>query len=135
MAKLIRALRERFGDEVYQIVAKQNGEKAFAEWKSIAEKKVSISIDELIKYLWEPLKNEGFEYEVEKTELGVQMKCTRCGFYDLAKHFGFTEEAFYMICESDSYITAGFNPNIVFKRTKTLMQGHDCCDHFYCLED
>jgi len=134
-AKLIRTLKERFGEEVYQIAARQIGERAFAEWKSIAEKSEKKSIDELVKFLWEPLKKEGFDYEVKQTDLGVQMKCTRCGFYDLAKHFGITEEAFYIVCESDPYITCGFNSNIGLKRTKTLMQGHDCCDHFYYLRD
>ena len=135
MAKFIRTLQKRFGDEVYQIIAKQNGENAFAEWKSISEKSGNNSIDDLIKYLWEPLKKDGFEYEVEKTELGIQMKCTHCSFYDMAKHFGVTDEAFYMICEADPYITEGFNSEIGLKRTKTLMQGHDCCDHFYYLKN
>ena len=59
MAKMIRALKERFGDEVYQIVSKQNGEKALNEWKSIAEKIEDKSIEGLIKCLWQPLKKEG----------------------------------------------------------------------------
>ena len=131
MAKMIRALKERFGDEVYQIVSKQNGEKAFAEWKKIGEKIGCNSIEDLIKHLWEPLKKEGWDYEINETEKGFQMKCTRCGLYDLAKYCGITEEAFYMFCTNDPYITEGFNPNIGLKMTKTLMQGHDCCDHFY----
>ena len=135
MAKIIRALKERFGDEVYQIVSKQNGEKALVEWKSIAEKIGTNSIEDLIKCLWEPLKNEGWDYEINETEKGIQMKCTRCGLYDLAKYCGITEEAFYMFCGNDPYITEGFNPNIGLKMTKTLMQGHDCCDHFYYIKE
>jgi predicted ArsR family transcriptional regulator len=135
MAELIIALKERFGDEVYQIVVKNNGKRAFSEWKKIAGNVGSNSIEDLMKYLWEPLKKEGFEYQVEKTESGFQMKCTRCGIYDLAKHFGITEEMYYMACESDPYITEGFNQNIGLKRTKTLMQGHGCCDHFYYMKN
>ncbi|MCL2092719.1 MAG: L-2-amino-thiazoline-4-carboxylic acid hydrolase [Treponema sp.] len=131
MAKMIRALKERFGDEVYEIVSKQNGEKALNEWKRIAEDIEDTSIEGLISCLWKPLKQEGWEYEIEKTETGTQMKCTRCGLYDLAKYCGITEEAYYMFCTNDPYITEGFNPNIGLKMTKTLMQGHDCCDHFY----
>jgi predicted ArsR family transcriptional regulator len=134
MAKLIRSLKEKFGDEVYETIAKQNGEKAFAEWKGISEKNGNNSIEELIKLLWEPLKNEGWEYEMEKTESGFQFKCTRCGLFDLAKHFGITDEAFYMFCKSDPYIAEGFNSKIGLKMTKTLMEGHDCCDHFYYMK-
>ncbi len=133
-ANLIRALKEKFGEEVYEIVVKQTGEKAFNEWKTISEKVRENSIEDLIKYLWEPMKSEGSEYEIQETEEGFQLKCTRCCFHDLAKHFGITEEAFYMFCESDPYIAEGFNPKIGLKRTKTLMQGHDCCDHFYYMK-
>jgi predicted ArsR family transcriptional regulator len=132
MAELIRGLHEKFGDEVYKTVAKLNGDKAFNEWKGIAEKNGNNSIDELIKLLWEPLKNEGFQYEVvEKNEAGVQLKCTYCPIVDLAKHFGITKEGLHMFCQNDFYIAEGFNPKIGLKRTKTLMEGHDCCDHFY----
>ncbi len=135
MARLIRAFRERFGDEAYQLVTQLNGGKALLEWREIAEKSENNSIESLIALLWEPLKAQGFEYEVEKTQAGFQIKCTRCGFYDMAKYCGITDEAFYMVCEADPYIAEGFNPYIGFKRTKTLMQGHDCCDHFYYYRD
>ena len=135
IAKLIRAFKERFVDEAYQVAAQLNGNKAFLEWQELAGKSENNSIESLIALLWEPLRGQGFEYEVEKTETGFQMKCTRCGFYEMAKYCGITDEAFYMVCEADPYIAEGFNPNIGFKRTKTLMQGHDCCDHFYYYKD
>ncbi len=134
MARMMRVLKEHFGEEVFDVVAKNNGEMAYKQWQEIAKNCESNSIDDLIKQLWEPLQKEGFEYEVEKTNGGVQMTCTRCGIYEMAKHLGITEEAFYMFCAVDSYITEGFNPNIGFRRTKTLMQGHECCDHFYYMK-
>jgi predicted ArsR family transcriptional regulator len=135
MARLIRAFKERFGEEAYQVVAQITGNKAFSEWQEVAGKSENNSIESLISLLWEPLRAQGFEYEVLKTDVGFQMKCTRCGFYELAKYCGITDEAFYMVCEADPYIAEGFNPKIGLKRTKTLMQGHDCCDHFYYYKD
>jgi len=135
MAELIRGLHEKFGDEVYKTVAKLNGDKAFNEWKEITQKKGNNSIDDLIKLLWEPLKNEGFQYEIiGKTETGVQLKCTYCPIVDLAKYCGITKEALHMFCQNDFYIAEGFNSKIGLKRTKTLMEGHDCCDHFYYMK-
>lgn len=131
MAKLIRAFKERFGMEAYQVVRKLNGEGKISEWKAIAGQNGDNSIESLLKLLWEPLRGQGFDYEIEKTDLGFQIKCTRCAFYDLAKYCGFTDEAFYMFCEGDPYIAEGFNSRIGFERTKTLMQGDDCCNHFY----
>jgi len=135
IARLIKSFHEKFGDEVYEVVEKINGEKALNEWKSIAEKNGSNSIEDLIKLLWEPLKNEGFKFEeIKKTEAGVQLKCTYCPIVDLAKYLGITKEALHMFCQNDFYIAEGFNPKIVLKRTKTLMSGHDCCDHFYYMK-
>ncbi|MCL2109000.1 MAG: L-2-amino-thiazoline-4-carboxylic acid hydrolase [Oscillospiraceae bacterium] len=130
-AKLIRAFRKNFGEETYAIVVKQRGEQAFDTWRKIAADNASNTIHDLIKLLWKPLQNEGFEYQVCETESGVKVNCTRCGLHDLARHCGITDEAFYMFCECDPYITEGFNPNIGLKRTKTLMQGHDFCDFLY----
>ena len=134
-AKLIRAYKEKFGKEAYEVIVKQRGEQAFVTWKEIAANNGSNTIHDLIELLWNPLKNEGFEYEIKETESGVFANCTKCGLYDLAQYCGITEEAFYMFCECDPYITEGFNPNIGLKRTKTLMQGHDCCDFFYYYKD
>jgi len=39
-----------------------------------------------------------------------------------------------MFCQNDFYIAEGFNSKIGLKRTKTLMEGHDCCDHFYYMK-
>ena len=40
-----------------------------------------------------------------------------------------------IICCSDYAYCRGFNPKIKLTRTKTLMQGDDCCDFRWELED
>jgi predicted ArsR family transcriptional regulator len=135
MAKLVKAFRERFCEEVNEAAVKYFGKLAFAEWKAKAEENGNNSIEDFIKLFWEPLRERSVEYEVEKTPSGFQIKCTRCTFYELAKYNEVTDEGFYLACATDPYIVEGFNPNIGFKRTKTLMQGHDCCNHFYYLKD
>jgi len=34
-------------------------------------------------------------------------------------------------CDADPIIVKAFNPKIKFERTKTLMDGDDCCDHLF----
>ncbi|XMB65922.1 L-2-amino-thiazoline-4-carboxylic acid hydrolase [Mycoplasmatota bacterium zrk1] len=104
-------------------------------WKGLAEQKTDHSIQALVKHLWdEHCKPSGFEYEVEVTDEGVQMKCTYCPLVDEAKESGGTEIGYSCFCATDPAIVEGFNPNIGFKRTKTLMEGDECCDHFYYLK-
>lgn len=39
-----------------------------------------------------------------------------------------------LVCDSDYAAAEGFNPKMRMIRSKTLMQGHDCCNHRYVLE-
>jgi hypothetical protein len=48
---------------------------------------------------------------IEKVDLGVQF-----------------------FCNEDAFIVEGYNPAIKFHRTKTLMEGDDCCDHRYTMK-
>jgi len=133
---LLKIMKERFGEEVYEVFTKENGKKCHAVWKKKAAEVGDNSIESLIKHLWgNSPREDGLEFTTEKTESGYQMRCTKCPTYDYAKQHGITEEMFYIICEGDPYFAEGFNPNIGFKRTKTLMQGDDCCDHFYYYKD
>ena len=46
-----------------------------------------------------------------------------------------TADIGFWICEGDGPAAAAFNPAIRFSRTKTLMEGDDCCDHVYYVEE
>jgi predicted ArsR family transcriptional regulator len=130
-AKLLRIMKNHFGEEAYRAVVQGNGEGVIKQWKKKAEQAGDNSIESLIKLLWEPLRAYGFEYTMEETKTGIQMNCTKCWSHDFAVRKKITEEMFYLACETDPFIVEGFNPNIGFTRTKSLMQGDDCCNHFY----
>jgi len=36
-----------------------------------------------------------------------------------------------LACATDFYTTCAFSSRIVFRRTKTLMEGHGECNHMY----
>lgn len=132
--ELFKALKDKFGDEVVAVIESVGAERARREWRMRAQQHGSHTIDDLLDLLWEPLKAKGFEFTTEKRNEGVQMRCTRCPIYDLAKDIGGTDWLFHHTCNADPAIAEGFNPNIGLKRTKTLMQGDDYCDHFYFIK-
>jgi len=134
-AMILRAMKEHYGEEVYQIIVEKQGEHIRNHFKKMAEENGDNSIEAYIKLVYDPCLELGNEFTVEKTEDGYQMYCTKCMPYDGAKRFGVTEEAYYITCSRDPYMVEGFNPNIGLKRTKTRMQGHDCCDHFFYYKD
>lgn len=55
---------------------------------------------------------------------------TRCMWAEIYRELGAADIGFW-ICEGDGPAAAAFNPEIRFRRTKTLMEGDDCCDHVY----
>jgi hypothetical protein len=58
----------------------------------------------------------------------------RCPVFEMAREMGVTELMYHHTCCTDECIASAFNPQIGFRRTKTLMQGDDCCDHYYFLK-
>jgi len=128
--EMLNALMERFGPEVKDIVRKFVIEDSKKTWAKIAEKEGSNDIPAFLRTLWEPVKGP-FEFSSEKKDKGIQMKITRCPFADMAIALGEEDWGFEFYCMSDYGMVEGFNPKIKFSRSKTLMEGHDCCDHFY----
>jgi len=132
---ILDRMKKRFGSEVYDVVEEMVADRTRAKWSGIAQGEESNTVDDLIRLLWEPLKIRGFEFTIERQDDGIQVYCTKCALCDYANEINGTEWMFHIKCGSDPYIVEGFNPKIKFRRTKTLMEGHDCCDHYYGYKD
>lgn len=102
-------------------------------WASAAEREKSNTIKDLV-LLWEPFRNQGAEFTVEDIDNGVQIYCTYCPIAETYKEIKREEYGFLLNCSEDPSIVEGFNPDIEFQRTKTLMEGDDCCDHRYTMK-
>ncbi|MDI6806341.1 MAG: L-2-amino-thiazoline-4-carboxylic acid hydrolase [Candidatus Aenigmarchaeota archaeon] len=64
----------------------------------------------------------------------IKYKFTKCVWANVFHEFGMPDIGKWF-CESDYMICKAFNPKIKFKRTKTLMDKDDCCDHEFFLEE
>lgn len=126
---LLNALKDKFGPEAAETVERANAQEVCRAYLSQAGGERSI--DDLIALLWEPLRAQGYEFTVERQENGAQIRCTACPFATLYKNLGGAEWGYRLYCAADSNLVEGFNPEIGFKRTQTLMEGHNCCDHYY----
>lgn len=133
---LLNAIKERFGDEVIDIVEKVEAKRARNDWAKIAANQgEKNTIEDFIKLFWEPLRSEGFQFMIEHKDNGVLVKCTKCPLYYTARAVRGAEWGYHLICSTDPHIIEAFNPQIGFRRTKTLMQKHGCCEHFYYMKD
>ncbi|MFX1506259.1 MAG: L-2-amino-thiazoline-4-carboxylic acid hydrolase [Promethearchaeota archaeon] len=120
------------GDEYSQITKEFVAEQTRSAWSKLSSQKGNSSLDNLIKLLWEQW-TEG-EFTIERTKTEVQIYCTKCPIADAYKSINKEKYGLLFHCSEDPFIVEGFNPEIKFRRTKTLMNADDCCDHFYSLE-
>ena len=68
----------------------------------------------------------------ENSEECVRMDVTECVYAKMYKEKGLEKYGTLLSCQRDKYLFEGFNPDIVFTRKGTIMEGYPCCD--FCLE-
>jgi L-2-amino-thiazoline-4-carboxylic acid hydrolase len=74
---------------------------------------------------------------VEIVEDGPQvfeLRISRCLWAKTFREADAAAIGYATICHPDFAVASGFNPKLKLIRTKTLMQGHDCCNHRYVME-
>jgi len=125
---------ERFGRErVRALLERICGDETRAHWDGLVRKEGS-SLEDLVRLLWKPLPELGFELTSERLDNGIQFCVTRCPHHELAARMDATEWHYQLVCATDPCVAEAFDPPIRFQRTKTLMQGDAYCDHAYFVD-
>jgi hypothetical protein len=79
-----------------------------------------------------PLFQKALTYEiVEESESALEVKITECLWAKTFREADASDIGYAAICYPDFAMASAYNPNIKLSRTKTLMQGHECCNHKY----
>ncbi|MHA1951179.1 MAG: L-2-amino-thiazoline-4-carboxylic acid hydrolase [Candidatus Thorarchaeota archaeon] len=128
---LVEKWEQDFGPEHQDLVDEMIASACKNYWSEISARE-GTSIDDLIRTQWMPW-DEG-EFRTEKVKDGIQTYVTKCPMADAFKSIGKVALGVQFFCNEDEHIVKGFNPSIQFHRTKTLMEGDDCCDHRYTLK-
>lgn len=131
-AGLFRKLVDRFGSEVPAVVSQHTIEQARARLETADLERRDLGA--VMELLWDQMV-EGTEFTVEERSPGLlKIRVTKCLFADEMRRLGAADigDAFY--CSYDHGFRRGLNPAIRFARTKTLMNGDECCNHTYELE-
>jgi predicted ArsR family transcriptional regulator len=128
--RILQFLYERNGRKILDDIADFEIAKMERIWNDKGEKR-GRGLQAFMEELWGGLKGE-MEFDVEAAPDGeLRIHCTSCPFASMARENGMAELGFHKFCMSDYGIVKGFDPRIEFTRTKTLMEGHDRCDHRY----
>jgi hypothetical protein len=71
---------------------------------------------------------------VEDTEKAIEAKGTECLWAKTFREANASDIGYAAICYPDYASAQAFNPKLKLIRTKTLMQGDDCCNHRWVWE-
>jgi fumarate reductase iron-sulfur subunit len=135
IAPVIRAVSQRIGrDEALAILQEVNQQEAFQRGQSMMEKERQNGIEELVNEVagW----GEGGMWEMdvlEQTPTTYFFNVTRCPYYEKYLELGLEEFGVGFSCCRDEPFARGFNPQLQFVRTQTIMEGADHCDFRYYL--
>jgi hypothetical protein len=93
----------------------------------------AISVKDFVSPI---LESEYFKYRLDLKVLELsdevcQMKITNCLWAKTFRDMNAGDIGYANTCHGDFSGATAFNPKLRMERTKTLMEGHDCCNHRY----
>ncbi|MBB4063615.1 putative hydrocarbon binding protein [Gellertiella hungarica] len=72
---------------------------------------------------------------VKATDTEFHYTVKRCRYAETYREMGLGKIGHLLSCNRDGVFCTGYDPRIKLSRTKTLMQGDDCCNFEYHLEE
>jgi len=135
---LLNVLAEKMGREKFFEMLKEASSIAAARGiKKTAPKSPANSLAAFISPMKKPNRfwNHALTHEtVKESPSEYASKITECIWATTFKRLKATDIGYALICHPDFAMAQAFNPKLKLSRTKTLMQGHDCCNHHWVME-
>lgn len=135
LAPLIEALGERFGrDEVIEVVRDTIVDIATRQGAALGEQMGGETLPLFADSLAAWTQDNALEITVlAANEQQFDFNVTRCRYAELYRALGVPELGAIFSCNRDAALIEGFNPDVSFRRTQTIMQGAPYCDFRYRL--
>ena len=134
---LIEAFIAEFGREKTVAIASEVILKLAEEsGQQLAERCGGNSLDHLSKGTGQWSAGGALKREIlEKTDSAYNYNIVTCKYANMYKELGLEELGFIFSCGRDGKMFGGFNRNIKFERTQTIMQGAEYCDFRLSLDE
>jgi len=122
-------------EEIKNLLARANKREAYIRGKNISPTNSSETIDTL----FEDVQTWGDEVDmqisfIEKTKTSLFFDVKKCPYHELYIELGIERYGNALSCCRDEPFAGGLNEELTLRRSKTLMEGDDCCDFRYTLE-
>jgi len=132
--RFIKTLKEELGeDEIIRLLNIYSADFGRAIGEMQAERMPDTSFKTFVSQFRPPRYSSILTHEVvEDTEKAFGLRVTECCIAEVFHAAGVGGAIGHAaVCNMDYYWPTAFNPNLKMERTRTLMQGHDHCNHRY----
>lgn len=135
VAPLIERLGEEFGhDRVTELAREVVVEVAQAQGGELASFMGGNDLAHFADSMENWTKGGALEVEIVDQSAGtLAFNVTRCRYAEMYRDLGIPELGALFSCNRDGTMVEGFNPDINFERTQTIMGGASHCDFRYTL--
>ena len=130
---MVEALGRKFGRErVLQIVRETIVGIARDQGRQLVQISGGNSLQQFAAVLPIWTKEDALEIEVlAQSENELRFNVTRCRYAEMYESLGLSELGAILSCGRDAALIEGFNSNISFERTQTILGGASHCDFQY----
>jgi hypothetical protein len=134
--QLAKALEKEMGQEkLLDFLKKKTQAQLFNVGQQQAKRSPDNSFQTYIATFKDPSYEKTLTKEiVEDSDKAFELKMTECIWASVFLSAKAGDIGYAAVCYGDYAWAEGFNPKIKLIRDKTLMQGHECCNHRYVWE-
>jgi hypothetical protein len=126
----VRAIEERYGPSAVEAIREQRLRVRVERAAQGGAEAADNSLRAFCAALEEGCRGSHEWQKIEDTDDRQAYRFTRCMWAEIFCSLD-AEEIGFWLCEADGPVAAAFNPRIRFRRTRTLMEGDDYCDHVF----
>ena len=130
----VRAIQAKYGDEGVEAIHHAFKEVAVERGEKMAREVGAPTLQAYCSALEAGCAGSQEWLKLEDTDTRQAYRFTRCMWAGVFAELDALDIGFWL-CEGDAPAASAFNPAIGFQRTKTLMEGDDCCDHIFYLKN
>lgn len=134
VAPLLERLAAEYGEGVYDIAGQVIVDVARDQGRALAERVGDDTLPGFAAGLAAWSADGALESDVvELSDEVFAFNVSRCRYAEMYRALGLEELGATMSCNRDGSLIEGFNPNVEFTRTQTIMSGADHCDFVFRL--
>lgn len=134
VAPLLARLAAEYGDGVYDVARDVIVDVARVQGAALSDQMGGDSLPDFARGLGAWTADGALETEVvELTDRAFGFNVTRCRYAEMYRALGLEDLGATLSCNRDGALIEGFNPDVEFTRTQTIMGGADQCDFRFTL--